>query len=119
MLCDSAMLIKHLSSDDDVSYVADCMSTCKLKIGEHQVKTFGSTKPVDVVGDICNFPFENIEESIYNPNSNYNHSKIFDDNNSNYKLDETKWVNKHQCTHTLRNPYSLQVDTTSKTNDQG
>ena len=52
------------------------------------MKPFGSTKLVDIIGDLHDFPLENIEESIYNPYSNYNHTNIFEDINVNYKLDE-------------------------------
>ena len=89
------------------------------KISKYQVKPFGSTKPVDVIGDVHDFSFQNIEESMCNPNSNHNHSSIFDDSNSSYKLDKTSWINKHQHTRALRNPDTSQVDTTSNTNNQG
>ena len=55
LLCDSSMLVKHLSADPNVACVDQCESMSTLKSSKHQMKSFGITKLVDVVGDVCEF----------------------------------------------------------------
>ena len=89
MLCDSAMLVKQLSRAKHAAYVVHCKSTCLLKHNKYQVKTFDSTIPVNVVGNIHNIPFEDIETSIHSCNSKHNHTNILNNTESTYRLVQT------------------------------
>ena len=95
VLCDSAVLIQHLSNDHDLACVTPYESCCNLKINKHQVKSFGSSSPVDVIGDACDFPIENIEKSICSNSSNNTHTSMLGNNKTTHTLVETPWVNKN------------------------
>ena len=72
---------------------------------------------VDVVGDIYDIPFEDIETSIYGCNSKHNHTNILDNTESTYRLVEMSWVGKRQYKRAKQNPETQMVDTTTKTNN--
>ena len=78
------MLVKCLSKDKHAAYVAHHESACQSKNNKCQVKTFDSTMPVDVVSNIYDIPFEDIETSIYGCNSKHNHTNILNNIESTY-----------------------------------
>ena len=64
ILCDSAFLIQNLWTDHDIECVDHYESCCTSKFNERQVKCFDSDSPVNIVGDVCNFPIEKIENQF-------------------------------------------------------
>ena len=76
MLCDSAVIIQHLSTDHDIVYVAHYESCCNLKLNKYQVKSFNSDSTIEVIGDMHDFTIENIENSIYSNSSNHIHYHV-------------------------------------------
>ena len=112
------MLVKHLHGNPNVACVAHCESTSTFKSVEHQMKSVGTTKIMDDVVDVCEFPEEGIDKSICVASYNQDHASMFDDGTSYCNLTETSWVRKFQRDRILRKPYSLVVETASEINNQ-
>ena len=75
--------------------------------------------PADVISGMCDFPDDNIEVLICNPNSNHKHINMLNESNNNCKLVKISWMNKNQYDWAKRNPENQMVDATSKANNQG
>ena len=56
LLCDSAMIVKHLPINPNVAQVVCCESTSTFESIKYEKKSFGTTKPVDSIGDVYEFP---------------------------------------------------------------
>ena len=108
------MLVKHSSANPNMAYVTRCKSMPTLNLSKYQIKSFGSTKPVGIIGDACDLPDENIEEHAHSANYNQDHTSAFDNEILRCELTETSRVSKSQHDRILRNPDSLEVDATSK-----
>ena len=119
MICDSTVLIQNLSTDHGVACVANYESCCDLKMNKNQVKSFDSNSPVDVIGNVCDFLIENIENSIHSNSSNRTHTNMFHNDNTTCKLVEMSWVNEKQHTRAKRNLEVQMIDAACKTNSKG
>ena len=118
MLCDSAILVKFLSSDVNIAYVAHYESSCDLKLSKKQVKSSDSVVPVDVIGGVYDFIDEDTITSVSASLSKHEHAKMFHKDYSKCKFVETSWFSRNQYERAKRKPEVQMVNTTIKTNNK-